>query len=58
MSGTFHVELGPFCYFVPGLLAIALSSKPFSLTRIARIGLEKGLLLAYLTLYRLEGGGD
>ena len=37
--GLFLVELGLFCHFVPGLLAIALGPKPSPVTRIAGIGL-------------------
>ena len=37
--GLFLAELGLFCYFVPGLPAIALGFKPPPLTRIAGIGL-------------------
>ena len=37
--GLFLVVLGPFCHFVPGLLAIALGPKPSPVTQIAGIGL-------------------
>ena len=37
--GLFLVELGLFCHFVPGLLAIALGPMPSFVTRIAGIGL-------------------
>ena len=41
--GLFLAELGLFCHFVPGLLAIALGSKPSPVTRIAGIGLGTSL---------------
>ena len=37
--GLFLAELGLFCHFLPGLLAIVLGSKPSPVTRIAGIGL-------------------
>ena len=44
--GLFLVELGLFCHFVPGLLAIALGPKPSPVTRIAGIGLGTRLDLS------------
>ena len=41
--GLFLAELGLFCHFVSGLLAIALGSRPHPLTRIAGIGLRTRL---------------
>ena len=41
--GLFLVELGLFCHFVPGLLAIALGPKPSPVTRIA--GIDQGTRL-------------
>ena len=49
--GLFLVELGLFCHFVPGLLAIALGPKPSPVTRIAGIGL--GTRLALFNLFSL-----
>ena len=49
---TFSRWTGTFCHFVPGLLAIALGSKPSPLTRIAEIGLGRGCNLPKnLTLF-------
>ena len=42
--GLFLAELGLFCHFVPGLLAISLGSKPPPLIRIAGIGLGSKLV--------------